>query len=232
MVYVLLGTGFEETEAIAPIDLLRRAGIPTLTVGVDEKIVYGGHGIGIEADITLGEMDLTDMDMIVLPGGLGGVATARKSEAALELIRRGHQLVADDVVDICKVSDSRLVGECPEMVRHFMEIRGIGIIDIRTMYGVSAVAQSRSIDLVMNMEQWVSGKAYDRLGLHEEYTTILGVKVPSQTLPVRPGRNLAIIIEVAARNLSLRRMGYSAAKELDRRMQEMIMKRAGQSSEE
>ena len=87
MVYVLLGTGFEETEAIAPIDLLRRAGIPTLTVGVDEKIVYGGHGIGIEADITLGEMDLTDMDMIVLPGGLGGVATARKSEAALDALR-------------------------------------------------------------------------------------------------------------------------------------------------
>ena len=87
MVYVLLGTGFEETEAIAPIDLLRRAGIPTLTVGVDEKIVYGGHGIGIEADITLGEMDLTDMDMIVLPGGLGGVATARKSEAALDVLR-------------------------------------------------------------------------------------------------------------------------------------------------
>ena len=87
MVYVLLGTGFEETEAIAPIDLLRRAGIPTLTVGVDEKIVYGGHGIGIEADITLGEMDLTDMDMIVLPGGLGSVATARKSEAALDALR-------------------------------------------------------------------------------------------------------------------------------------------------
>lgn len=159
---------------------------------------------------------------------LTGESGVGKSEAALELIRRGHQLVADDVVDICKVSDNRLVGECPEMVRHFMEIRGIGIIDIRTMYGVSAVAQSRSIDLVMNMEQWVAGKAYDRLGLHEEYTTILGVKVPSQTLPVRPGRNIAIIIEVAARNLSLKRMGYSAAKELDRRMQEMIMKRAGQ----
>ena len=165
----------------------------------------------------------------VLITGESGVG---KSEAALELVKRGHQLVADDVVDICKVSDNRLVGECPEMVRHFMEIRGIGIIDIRTMYGVSAVAQSRSIDLVMNMEQWVSGKAYDRLGLHEEYTTILGVKVPSQTLPVRPGRNIAIIIEVAARNLSLRRMGYSAAKELDRRMQEMIQKRAGQGSEE
>jgi len=179
---------------------------------------------------------VTRHGVLVSVDGIGVLLTGEsgvgKSEAALELVRRGHQLVADDVVDICKVSDNRLVGECPEMVRHFMEIRGIGIIDIRTMYGVSAVAQSRSIDLVMNMEQWVSGKAYDRLGLHEEYTTILGVKVPSQTLPVRPGRNIAIIIEVAARNLSLKRMGYSAAKELDRRMQEMIMKRAGQSSEE
>ena len=179
---------------------------------------------------------VTRHGVLVSVDGIGVLLTGEsgvgKSEAALELIRRGHQLVADDVVDICKVSDNRLVGECPEMVRHFMEIRGIGIIDIRTMYGVSAVAQSRSIDLVMNMEQWVQGKAYDRLGLHEEYTTILGVKVPSQTLPVRPGRNLAIIIEVAARNLSLRRMGYSAAKELDRRMQEMIMKRSQQGGAE
>ena len=179
---------------------------------------------------------VTRHGVLVSVDGIGVLLTGEsgvgKSEAALELVRRGHQLVADDVVDICKVSDSRLVGECPEMVRHFMEIRGIGIIDIRTMYGVSAVAQSRSIDLVMNMEQWVQGKAYDRLGLHEEYTTILGVKVPSQTLPVRPGRNIAIIIEVAARNLSLKRMGYSAAKELDKRMQDMIRKRNGQTEEE
>ena len=178
---------------------------------------------------------VTRHGVLVSVDGIGVLLTGEsgvgKSEAALELIRRGHQLVADDVVDICKVADNRLVGECPEMVRHFMEIRGIGIIDIRTMYGVSAVARSRSIDLVMNMEQWVQGKAYDRLGLNDEYTTILGVKVPSQTLPVRPGRNIAIIIEVAARNLSLKRMGYSAAKELDRRMQEMIMKRTQQNAE-
>ncbi len=173
---------------------------------------------------------VTRHGVLVSVDGLGVLLTGEsgvgKSEAALELVRRGHQLVADDVVDICRVSDNRLVGECPEMVRHFMEIRGIGIIDIRTMYGVSAVAQNRSIDLVMNMEHWVSGKAYDRLGLHEEYVTILGVKVPSQTLPVRPGRNIAIIIEVAVRNLSLRRLGYSAAHELDKRMQAMIAKRS------
>lgn len=159
---------------------------------------------------------------------LTGESGVGKSEAALELVKRGHQLVADDVVDICRVSDNRLTGECPEMVRHFMEIRGIGIIDIKAMYGVSAVAMSKSIDLVMHMEKWVDGKEYDRLGLSEETITILGVKVPHQIMPVRPGRNLAIIIEVAARNLSLKRMGYSAAHELDRRLNEMIMRKTNQ----
>ena len=158
---------------------------------------------------------------------LTGESGVGKSEAALELVKRGHQLVADDVVDICRVSDDRLTGECPEMVRHFMEIRGIGIIDIRAMYGVGAVALSKTIDLVMHMEKWVDGKEYDRLGLSEEYITILGVKVPHQIMPVRPGRNLAIIIEVAARDLSLKRMGYSAAHELDRRLNEMIQKNSG-----
>ena len=137
--------------------------------------------------------------MGVLITGDSGVG---KSEAALELIRRGHQLVADDVVDICRVSDNR------------------------AMYGIGAVAQSKSIDLVIHMEKWVEGKEYDRLGLNDEYITILGVKVPSQTMPVRPGRNLAIIIEVAARNLSMKKLGFSAARELDRRMNEMIMKRS------
>ena len=159
---------------------------------------------------------------------LTGESGVGKSEAALELVKRGHQLVADDVVDICRVSDNRLTGECPEMVRHFMEIRGIGIIDIKAMYGIGAVATSKSIDLVMHMEHWVQGKEYDRLGLSEDTITILGVKVPHQIMPVRPGRNLAIIIEVAARNLSLKRMGYSAAHELDRRLNEMIMKKSGQ----
>lgn len=155
-----------------------------------------------------------------------GESGAGKSETALELVKRGHKLVADDVVDIVRVSDDRLVGECPEMVRHFMEIRGIGIIDVRAMYGVGAVEVSKSIDMVMHLEQWVEGKEYDRLGLSDEFITILGVKVPHQLTPVRPGRNLAIIIEVAARNLSLKQLGYSAAHELDRRLNEMLMKNA------
>lgn len=155
----------------------------------------------------------------VLITGDSGVG---KSETALELIKRGHQLVADDVVDICRVSQTRIVGECPEMVRYFMEIRGIGIIDIKAMYGVGAVMQRKSIDLVIHLEKWDDTKEYDRLGLEEETVSILGVKVPHLLTPVRPGRNLAIIIEVAARNLSLKRMGYSAARELDKRINAML----------
>ena len=155
----------------------------------------------------------------ILITGESGVG---KSEVALELVRRGHQLCADDVVDICRVAENRLVGECPEMVRHFMEIRGIGLIDIRAMYGIGAVIRSKSIDMVIHLEHWDSKKEYDRLGLNEEHTTILDVKVPYQVMPVRPGRNLAIIVEVAARNMSLKRMGYSAAKEMDRRLKALI----------
>ena len=156
---------------------------------------------------------------------LTGESGVGKSEAALELIKRGHQLVADDVVDICRVSDTLLVGECPEMIRHFMEIRGIGIIDIRAMYGIGAVSRKKSIDLVMHLENWDENKVYDRLGLAEGTVTILGVKVPHQLTPVRPGRNMAIIIEVAARNMSLKKLGYNAAEELDHRLSEQVARR-------
>ena len=155
----------------------------------------------------------------VLITGESGVG---KSEAALELVKRGHQLVADDVVDVRKVNDSRLVGEAPETIRHFMEIRGIGIIDIKAMFGIGAVLMSKSVDLVIHLENWDEQKSYDRLGLSEDFTSIMEVKVPQLILPVRPGRNLAIIIEVAARNFSLKKMGYSAAKELDSRLNEMM----------
>lgn len=152
-----------------------------------------------------------------------GEAGIGKSETALELIKRGHRLVADDVVDICKVADNRLVGEAPDLIRHFMEIRGIGIIDIKAMYGVGAVINSKSIDLIMQLELWNSEKEYDRLGLDENHIDILGVRRPLITLPVRPGRNLAIIVEVAAMNYRLRNLGYNAAKELDKRLKDQVV---------
>jgi HPr kinase/phosphorylase len=149
-----------------------------------------------------------------------------KSESALELVKRGHQLVADDVVDVRRVTDQRLVGEAPEMVRHFMEIRGIGIIDIRAMYGIGAVVRSKTIDLIIHLEMWVRDREYDRLGLTEEHSTIMGVAVPFMVIPVQPGRNLAIVIEVAARNHTLKHTGYNAAMELDRRLISMVSESA------
>ena len=140
------------------------------------------------------------------------------------LVKRGHRLVADDVVDIRKVNDQRLVGEAPEVLRHFMEIRGVGVINVKSMYGVGAVINSKSIDIVCHMELWDENKEYDRLGFNEEFTAILGVKVPLLVLPVRPGRNLAIVIEVAASNFRLKAMGYHGAKELNER----LMQRAAQ----
>ncbi|MBQ7455384.1 MAG: HPr(Ser) kinase/phosphatase [Clostridia bacterium] len=137
------------------------------------------------------------------------------SEAALELIRRGHQLVADD----------QLTGESPEMIRYLMEIRGIGIIDIKAMYGIGSVLLKKSINLVISLEKWDEQKSYERFGTQEEYTSIMDVKLPRITLPVMPGRNLAIIIEVAARNFSLKQLGYSAAEELNRRTNEMMQQR-------
>ena len=153
----------------------------------------------------------------VLLSGKSGVG---KSEAALELIKRGHQLVADDVVDVCRISDNRLIGTCPEKVRHLMEIRGIGVIDVKALYGIGAVALSKTIDLIIELETWDENRDYDRIGLKDDEIEIMGVSVPHQTMPIRPGRNLAIIVEVAARNLSLKRSGYNAARELTSFFQE------------
>ncbi len=137
-----------------------------------------------------------------------------KSETAVELIKRGHRLIADDAVEIRRVSSKTLVGAAPDNIRHFIELRGIGIVNARNIFGIGSVKLTEKINMVIQLEQWDSSKAYDRLGLEDEYFTILGIKVPATVVPVKPGRNLAIIIEIAAMNNRQKRMGYNAAREL------------------
>ena len=145
-----------------------------------------------------------------------------KSEAALELVKRGHRLVSDDVVEIRKVSQQTLVGTAPDITKHFIELRGIGIIDVKALFGVLSVKDTQSIDLVIQLEDWVQNKDYDRLGLEDNYIEYLGNKVVCHVLPVRPGRNLAIIVETAAVNHRQKMMGYNAAQELYNRVQANI----------
>jgi len=142
-----------------------------------------------------------------------------KSEAALELIRRGHRLVTDDVVEIRRINEHTLVGTSPEITRHFIELRGIGILDVKTLFGVECVKEKQTIDLVINLQTYKEDAMYDRLGMEDEYTEILGKKVVTHNLPIRPGRNLAVICEAAAVNHRQKKMGYNAAKELYRRVQ-------------
>jgi HPr kinase/phosphorylase len=150
----------------------------------------------------------------VLMLGESGVG---KSETALELVKRGHRLIADDIVEIRRVSDSTLLAAAPENIRHFIEIRGIGIVDVKNLYGMGAVKIQENINLVIKLELWDNKKTYDRLGLDDQFTDILGISVPSLVIPVRPGRNLAIIVEVAAMNNRQKKMGYNAAKVISER---------------
>ena len=145
---------------------------------------------------------------------LVGDSGVGKSETAIELIKRGHRLIADDAVEIRRVSKKSLVGTAPENIRHFIELRGIGIINARRIFGMGAVKLTEKIDMVINLEIWDKTKVYDRMGMENEYTEILGLRVPVLTIPVKPGRNLAVIIEVAAMNNRQKKMGYNAAKEL------------------
>ena len=145
---------------------------------------------------------------------LTGDSGVGKSETAIELIKRGHRLVADDAVEIRRTAQTTLYGQSPENIRHFIELRGIGIINARKLFGMGAIKLQEKIDMVINLEQWDSAKVYDRMGLDNEYMKILGVEVPTLTNPVKPGRNLAVIIEVAAMNNRQKKMGYNAAREL------------------
>ena len=141
-----------------------------------------------------------------------------KSETAIELVKRGHRLIADDAVEIKRVSSKTLVGTAPEIIRHYVELRGIGIVDVRRLFGMGAVKMTERIDLIINLETWVQGKMYDRLGLDEQTTNILGLEIPSITIPVKPGRNLAIILEIAAMNNRQKKMGYNTAEEFNKKL--------------
>ena len=204
------------------IDLAVKYNVPTFVTGRTTSSFMAEiiRWLGVQLDV-YGEG--------ILITGESGIG---KSEAALELIKRGHRLVSDDVVEIRKVSDVTLVGSAPDITRHFIELRGIGIIDVKTLFGVESVKDTQSIDLVIKLEEWDRDKEYDRLGLHEEYTEYLGNKVVCHSLPIRPGRNLAIIVEAAAVNHRQKKMGYNAAEALYKRVQANLAKKRENPDEE
>ena len=150
--------------------------------------------------------------LIIGDSGIG------KSETAIELVKRGHRLIADDAVELRRVSHQTRVGSAPELIRHYVELRGIGIVDVRRVFGTGAVKNTEKVELIINLKPWEKGQSYDRMGIESEYTDILGIKIPSNTIPVHPGRNLAVIIEIAAINNRQRRMGYNTAKEFNERL--------------
>ncbi|MBE6530899.1 MAG: HPr(Ser) kinase/phosphatase [Ruminococcaceae bacterium] len=145
-----------------------------------------------------------------------------KSETAIELVKRGHRLIADDAVEIKRVSAKTLVGQAPELIKYYIELRGIGVVDVRRLFGMGSVKATEKIDMAVQLEPWDSNKMYDRFGLSEEYEDILGIKVPSLTIPVKPGRNLAIILEIAAMNNRQKKMGYNTAQEFNKRLLEEL----------
>lgn len=154
--------------------------------------------------------------LIVGDSGVG------KSETAIELIKRGHRFIADDAVELRRVSAKTIVGSSPELIRHYIELRGIGIVDVRRLFGIGAIKETEKIDLVVHFEPWEQGKMYERLGIEEDYTEIMGIRIPSLTVPIKPGRNLAVILEIAAMNNRQKRMGYNTAKEFnDKLMRQM-----------
>ncbi len=182
------------------------------TMTVNELSIFLNDALAPQQTVHGVLMDLYGVGMLII--GNSGVG---KSETALELIQRNHRLVADDAVVIKRISD-RLVGASPSIIKYFMEVRGIGIIDIRSMYGAGAVKLTKGIDLVIKLEDWDSEKVYDRLGDVKEVHNILNVELPMHTVPVKPGRNLAVILEVAARNYRLKSMGYDTLEELNKRV--------------
>ncbi len=191
----LLRTGRTTSEFLAAL-------VGSLSVSLAPRITR--HGVLVEV---YGEGVL-----ILGDSGVG------KSETAIELVKRGHRLIADDAVELKRVSAKTLVGQAPEIIRHYVELRGIGIVDVRRLFGMGAVKDTERVDLVISLEPWIQGKMYDRLGLDGETIEILGIELPMITIPVRPGRNLAIILEIAAMNNRQKKMGYNTAEEFNKRL--------------
>ncbi len=145
-----------------------------------------------------------------------------KSETAIELIKRGHRFVADDAVELRKVSSKTIVGTAPEILKYYIELRGIGIVDVRRLFGMGSVKATEKVDMMINLEPWVQGKMYDRLGLESEYTDVMGIKIPTTTIPVKPGRNLAVVLEIAAMNNRQKKMGYNTAEEFNQKLMQSM----------
>lgn len=211
------------------IDLATAYGVPLLmtdmgTCGFMDQVIYRlKHMLAPTISIHGVLVDVFGEGVLIT--GESGIG---KSEAALELIKRGHRLVSDDVVEIKRISDSKLVGTAPEITRYLIELRGIGIVDVRTLFGIQSVRESEDISMVIRLEEWSRERQYDRLGLDEQYIEYLGNKVVCYSIPVRPGRNIAVIVETAAINHRQKKMGYNAAHELYRRVTGQIQSKMGE----
>jgi len=214
---VIVAAGIATSEDI--IEYAKAFGVPILAT--DEKTTDLMAALIASLNVHLAPR-ITRHGVLVEVYGEGmlllGDSGVGKSETAIELVKRGHRLIADDAVEIKRVSAKALVGTSPEIIRHYVELRGIGIVDIRRIFGMGAVKNTEKIDLVIKLEPWIQGKMYDRLGLDNETIDILGIAVPAITIPVKPGRNLAIILEIAAMNNRQKKMGYNTAEEFQKKL--------------
>ena len=214
---VILAKGLEAPQGM--IDAAREAGIPLLTTTENTSTFISSLILFLNTELA---PRLTRHGVLMEVYGEGmfiiGDSGVGKSETAVELIKRGHRLVADDAVELRKITAKRISGTSPDNIRHFLELRGIGIINARRIFGMGAIKSSVDVDLIVNLELWDESKVYDRMGMEDHFTEILGVKIPSITIPVKPGRNTAVILEVAAMNHREKKLGYNAAHELLQRL--------------